>query len=170
MKKKIVTLSSNRKIKKCLREQSQDVVEFNDDLNELVERMIETNAFYHGIGLAAPQVGVNLNVVILDKFPDKKGIVDDFVFPFVLINPKWSPISNQQKECIEGCLSIPKKQYTVSRYEKINVTAQDVNGRNIVFHASDLFSYCIQHECQHLEGILLCDVGKVYFRNDKFKK
>lgn len=152
MKKKyrIITVNDNKSIKKVLRTKSEDVHEITEDIKYLIKRMkeLKTNV---GVGLAAPQLGENLNIIIADD------LENDNKQNIVLINPTWTFLSENMETKEEGCLSLPKRIYNKSRYTNIKVDALDENLNPISFEAKGLFARIIQHECDHLIGKLLCD-------------
>ena len=151
MKKKyrIITTKDNKSIKKILRNISNDVKEITDEISTLITRMKEfkTNI---GVGIAAPQVGENLNIVIVD---DKENNIKNIV----LINPRWRALSNNTDVLNEGCLSVPGFSKRIERYTNIEVEAFDENMNSIKFIANGFFARVIQHECDHLIGKMICD-------------
>lgn len=142
---------------KSLKEPSVPVKKVTEEIKQLVKNMFETMIAGRGIGLAAPQVGLNINVVVMDagkKDPqDEKNLLPN---PFCLINPqiveKSGEISYE-----EGCLSCPDLDVTVDRAQHIIVDALDVAGRPLRHVFEDLEAVCVQHELDHLAGILLTD-------------
>jgi len=136
---------------KDLRIKSRKVVDFKSEkLQQLILDMDETMKKEDGIGLAAPQVGHNINMVLI-------GTHDGTL---VLINPKILRKSWKKDVAEEGCLSFPKIFGLVSRHKKIRVTAFNRDGKKIKFLAEDLFARVIQHEIDHLRGILFIDKAK----------
>jgi peptide deformylase len=114
---------------------------------KLAEEMIETCRKANGIGLAAPQIGKSLRLCIINL--EHMGVP-----PFVLVNPKIIKKSWKKIELEEGCLSIPGVFGTVKRPVKIRVEAQNLNGAKNIFDADGMVSRVIQHEVDHLDGIL----------------
>lgn len=102
-----------------------------------------------GIGLAAPQVG-SLRRVLIYRLPDTQEHQ-------ILLNPQIQPVSEVQVPALEGCLSIPGIQLPVLRYTQIQVTAHDIAGEQHTFQAQDLEARVLQHETDHLNGILILD-------------
>lgn len=150
-----------------LREVSQPVVNFDSKLKKLVEDMLETMYDAKGIGLAAPQVGQLIQLLVIDTRPqDKKGRRYDYddltelekkiSQPLVLINPQIVK-GYGSTTFDEGCLSVPSFFETVKRFEKIDVKAYDVDGNPFEFTVDGLLAICIQHEMDHLEGTLFID-------------
>lgn len=150
-----------------LREVSQPVVNFDSKLKKLVEDMLETMYDAKGIGLAAPQVGQLIQLLVIDTRPqDKKGRRYDYddltelekkiSQPLVLINPQIVK-GYGSTTFDEGCLSVPSFFETVKRFEKIDVKAYDVDGNPFEFTVDGLLAICIQHEMDHLAGTLFID-------------
>lgn len=132
-----------------LREVAEPVRKVNAELKKLIAEMFETMSLENGIGLAAPQVGVNKRVVVLD-------LSHEGIKPFALINPEIIKGSGEDIDN-EGCLSIPGVYLPVRRYTKIKVKARDANDRQTVFEATGLLARAIQHEIDHLDGALFVD-------------
>ncbi len=126
------------------------------DFQRLVDDMIETMIEYHGVGLAAPQVHeeVRLLVAFIDPDPDAA--------PVALINPEITPAADEIELGWEGCLSIPDIRGQVPRHAEITVQALDRQGRRIELSASGFPARVIQHETDHLDGILFCDRMKSF--------
>ncbi len=129
-----------------LREESQPVTEINDEIRKLVEDMFETMYSSNGVGLAAPQVGKNLRLCIIDVGED----------PQVFINPEI--IKKGGKEvCDEGCLSFPGLSEKVERAARVVVRATDLDGSEYELQAEGLLARAVQHELDHLDGVLFID-------------
>ena len=143
-----------------LREISKPVTEFSDALKKLVSDMFETMYDAPGIGLAAVQVGVPLRVLVIDlQEPDPgdeegKRVIRD---PQVFINPVFSDPSEELNHYQEGCLSVPEQYADVVRPAEITVDWQDVDGKAHQKRFDGLMATCIQHEHDHLEGVLFID-------------
>lgn len=131
-----------------LRKSCDEVVTFDQKLKELSERMIDVMRESQGIGLAAPQVGVNKRMFVTEQIKEN--------FPYIFINPKIISKSGFVLST-EGCLSIPGIIIEVKRSQKITMTAQDLNGKFFTIDASDLYSIVLQHEFDHLNGITMLD-------------
>jgi peptide deformylase len=131
-----------------LQQPTEPVTEFNDDLRALVDDMFESMYAAHGIGLAAPQIGVAKRLTVIDlsfqKNPEEK---------IVLINPEIIHKEGKLNE-EEGCLSLPEIREKVSRAAKVRVRAQDANGKWFELDADELLARAFQHEIDHLDGIL----------------
>ena len=148
MIKKIITYPNPILVKKAA-----PVTEFDDDLRELIDSMIETMFDAPGAGLAANQIGVSKRVVVIntsekEQDADRKAIA--------LINPEILHGEGSQVD-VEGCLSVIDYTAKVDRFMKITVRAQDVSGQTQEFEAEEFFARVIQHECDHLEGKLFID-------------
>ncbi|NMG65831.1 peptide deformylase [Azoarcus indigens] len=124
------------------------------ELRELVADMLETMHAAGGVGLAAPQIGVNLRLVIFgfehsERYPDAPSV------PFtILANPVLEPLSEEQVEGWEGCLSVPGLRGWVPRHRRLRYSGFDVEGRAITREVEDFHARVVQHECDHLDGIL----------------
>src|SRR5210317_801275 len=134
---------------------SEPITDFNDtELFSLIDDMIETMKANDGAGLAAPQIGVFKRLVIFgfdqnDRYPDAEAV------PFtVLINPEIKPLSDELENGWEGCLSVPGLRGVVPRYKKINFQGYDQFGKKINRDVEGFHARVVQHECDHLLGIL----------------
>lgn len=129
-----------------LKLKAKKVEKIDDSIKKLINDMIETMKFSNGVGLAAPQVGISLRIIVVD-YEEK---------PIAFINPE---ILEEEGENIdyEGCLSVPGIEVPVKRAEKIVFKAQDINGKVKRYKANGLLARIIQHEIDHLEGILIID-------------
>ena len=123
------------------------VTAFDGKLATLLQDMRDTLIHSGGVGLAAPQIGILRRVVL---------VMDGEEHIIELINPKILESSGEQ-DGLEGCLSIPGVHEEVKRSDRINVSAQSIDGSAIEMEAEDLLAICIQHECDHLDGILFID-------------
>lgn len=121
---------------------------------ELGRRLVAAMAEAPGIGLAAPQIGVSKRVVAIG-LP-----VGLMLSPFVMIDPKVVWRSGNRTALAEGCLSIPGKRFLVRRPDKVKVSFTDLDGRRRLVEAGGLAAKCLQHEIDHLDGVLICDLGE----------
>lgn len=149
-----------------LRETSKEVHKVSRKIADLVQDLFDTMYTYNGVGLAAPQIGVNLRVYVIDA-----STKDNPMKPMVFINPKIIKKSGAIIED-EGCLSFPEAYTPVRRYKNVTVKAQDINGRTFILEAKDgcLLARAIQHEYDHLEGILFIDHCVNRFEADEILK
>jgi peptide deformylase len=124
------------------------------EMEELIADMFETMHAANGAGLAAPQIGVNLQLVIYgfkqnQRYPDAPAVPET-----VLINPVLTPLSDEIDEQFEGCLSVPGLRGVVPRYTRLHYEGVDQFGKPIVRDAEDFHARVVQHEVDHLLGIL----------------
>lgn len=138
-----------------LRLKSQKVTKFDKALRELAKNMYESMDHANGIGLAAPQVGVLQRLIVID-IPEDLDEAGSEHFHTVLVNPEIVKASGEQVS-EEGCLSIPGWYGEVKRFENVTVKGQDLYGKPVKIKASGLPSVCLQHEIDHLDGILFTD-------------
>lgn len=148
---------------KSLREKSKEVHKVSRKIQDLIKDMLDTLYAQNGVGLAAPQVGENYRVFVIDTSSG-----DEPLNPLVFINPK---IIKKSGAFIshEGCLSFPEVYADVRRYANVMVKALDKNGRPFVLEAKDgsLLVKAIQHEFDHLDGILFIDHVRNRFEVEK---
>jgi peptide deformylase len=156
-----------------LRDKAKPVEDLGSaELKRLVADMKETMAFKNGAGLAAPQIGVSQRVVIFGveanpRYPDAEPV------PFtVLVNPKLVMLTREVEEDWEGCLSVPGMRGVVPRYTKLRYTGFDEDGNAIDRVAEGFHARVVQHECDHLDGILypqrMTDLSKLGFNEELF--
>ncbi len=125
------------------------------ELHTLVGDMLETMAAVNGAGLAAPQIGVNLQVVIFGSGQVNPRYPHEPAFPqTVLINPVITPLDDEEQEGWEGCLSVPGMRAIVPRWQRIRYTGFDAKGQKIDRTADGFHARVVQHECDHLIGKL----------------
>jgi peptide deformylase len=125
------------------------------ELRALVADMLETMAAANGAGLAAPQIGVDLQLVIFGSDAINPRYPDAPVVPrTVLLNPVITPLSDAEEEGWEGCLSVPGLRAVVPRWSRIRYQGFDVEGRAIDREADGFHARVVQHECDHLNGVL----------------
>lgn len=144
-----------------LKEKAKPVTTFDSKLKKFVENMIETMYVESGIGLAANQVGSLERVFVVDVSEDGNN-------PLVFINPEITERSGKKKG-EEGCLSIPSYRDVVERSTTITIKAQDISGQEFTLQADGLMAVCIQHELDHLDGILFVD-RLSHLKKQLFKK
>lgn len=152
---------------------AEPVREFNTpELHALIVDMFDTMHAANGAGLAAPQIGVNLQLVIYGfksnaRYPDAPQVPET-----VLINPVLAPLGEQMEEAFEGCLSVPGLRGSVPRYTRLHYEGYDQFGERIVRDAEGFHARVVQHEVDHLLGILyparIRDFGKFGFTSVLF--
>ncbi|PJG86136.1 peptide deformylase [Conservatibacter flavescens] len=132
-----------------LRTVAKPVAQVDDGVREIVDNMFDTMYENEGIGLAATQVNIHQRIITIDIEGDKSN-------QLVLINPEILNASGETG-IEEGCLSVPGFRGLVPRKEKVTVKALDRNGNEFTLEADDLLAICIQHEIDHLNGVLFVD-------------
>jgi len=133
-----------------LRKMSVPITVFDQALQKTVEDMFETMYAFNGCGLAAPQVGLNIRMTVIDCSRNKSQHL-------VLINPEIIEKSGEIREFQEGCLSVPDVYNTVKRNSQVKIRAQNQYGEFYEMEAEDLLADCFQHEIDHLNGTLFID-------------
>jgi peptide deformylase len=156
-----------------LREKAKPIEKFGTpELRALLQDMQETMASKNGAGLAAPQIGVSQRLVIFGveknpRYPDAEEV------PFtVLANPKLVMLTREIEEDWEGCLSVPGMRGVVPRYTKLRYTGFDIEGNPIDRTVEGFHARVVQHECDHLDGILypmrMTDMSRFGFNEELF--
>lgn len=126
------------------------------DLQRLVDDMIDTMVDYEGIGLAAPQVFQSLRLIVVGD-PEADPTDEDGMPLTVLFNPQFTAMSEETASGWEGCLSIPEVRGVVPRSLEVSVRGYDRKGTPVEFIARDFFARVLQHEVDHLDGVLFLD-------------
>jgi peptide deformylase len=149
-----------------LRAKGLEVGEVDDRIRKLAEDMIETMRAANGVGLAAQQVGVPVQLAVIDvsgvedrpseMVVEGKSLEVGAFMPLILLNPRLE-LSQQEEEGVEGCLSFPEISGEIVRASKVKVTAKKLDGTTVEFEAKGLLSRALQHEVDHLHGILFID-------------
>jgi len=149
-----------------LRAKGKRIEQFDDRIRELAANMIETMHAAHGVGLAAQQVGEDLQLTVLDVSAvedrpsmlkvDGTDVDPKTAMPLVLINPEIE-LLGETEIGVEGCLSFPEITGDIERAQSVIVRAQNLEGDTIEFEAGGLLARAIQHEHDHLHGILFID-------------
>lgn len=133
-----------------LRTVAKPVTEITAEVQSIVDDMLETMYAAKGVGLAATQVDIHLRIVVMDFSEEGDS-------PEILINPSYEPIGEEKSEIQEGCLSVPGFFELLDRYEHVRLTAQDRDGNTYTKDHSGLAAVCVQHELDHLQGVLFVD-------------
>ena len=128
--------------------------EINDELRALAEEMFETMESANGVGLACPQIGKNIRMFVAEADDDVKR---------VFINPQIIATSDDSVPYEEGCLSVPQVYENIMRPSKVTVQAQDQNGKKFTLEAEGLLARIVQHENDHLDGVIFIDRGDADF-------
>lgn len=152
----------------ALTRRSDTIPKLSDETRELCDRMIATMQAHDGIGLAAPQIGLNLRLVVLEipmidtapelsfLSPGERALLPQM--PLALIDPKLSHMSTNVGPYLEGCLSIPGVNAEVIRPEFLELEATLLSGETVSYRCGGLLARCLQHEVDHLNGILFIDL------------
>ena len=143
-----------------LRKKSRKVEVIDEDLHRLIDDMYETMYEAQGVGLAAVQIGKLKQLIVIDDYEGTK---------IVLINPERLA-DEGSSEALEGCLSVPERVGKVKRFEKIKINYTDRDGKEKTMEAEDFLARIIQHEMDHLEGILYTDLTDEMYDVDASKE
>jgi peptide deformylase len=136
-----------------LRNIAEPVVELDDELRQFIADLTETMYEKDGVGLAAPQLGRSLRIFVVDTFWFQEG---NKKYPIILINPEFIEFEGEES-LEEGCLSLPEIYANVVRAKKVIIKGFNENWEKVRIEAEDLFARALQHEFDHLEGILFVD-------------
>lgn len=146
-----------------LRRRAEEIPEIDDDLRKLIRDMFETMYDAEGIGLAGPQVGVDRRVIVVD-------VREEGTSPLALINPRIVESAADTDKADEGCLSIPGVSGVVERPTGVVVEALSDSGEPVRIEAEGLLGRCLQHEVDHLDGVLFVDRLSPLKRNMVLKR
>lgn len=141
-----------------LREKAKPVASITPNIQKLLTDMADTMYDAEGVGLAAPQIGILKRVIVMDV-GDDHGLIE-------LVNPEIVSKEGEQFGP-EGCLSIPGLSGDVRRAHKVKVKGLDRNGKEIEIEGTDLLARCIQHEIDHLNGVLFTDLAESTYRSEE---
>ncbi len=136
-----------------LHEKSAKVTKFTPELFKLCKDLIETMYASNGVGLAAVQVGQPIRIIVFDETQERNE-------PKVLINPEITSHSKNKIPSIEGCLSCRGQEREVQRYAKITVKGKTLAGKTVTLKAEGMLARVLQHEIDHLSGVIILDIGK----------
>ena len=159
-----------------LRQKAKRVTTFDERLKKFAKMMLRDMYLARGIGLAAPQIGESVQLIVIDLrqqenneqvFLDGRSLPIALVQPLFLVNPTWRPVNDLQVEKEEGCLSLPDVRGNVHRFFEIVLEYCDLDGNSHRLQCRDLLARCVQHECDHLNGILFIDHLSKKERNDQ---
>jgi len=134
-----------------LRKVASPVAEITDGTRQLLDDMAETMYDAPGIGLAAPQVNISERIIVMDCGRDEEPEL------YKMINPEIIASSQERSVLEEGCLSIPNQTADVERPAHVDVRYLDVDGNEQILHCEGLLAACVQHEIDHLDGVLFID-------------
>ena len=139
-----------------LKKVAEPIEKIDKKIKKLIEDMMDTMAHAEGVGLAAPQVGESVRLIVLDMGEG----------PYEIINPVITSIEGEQ-DGPEGCLSVPIYYGDVVRAKKVTVEGLDRKGKKVQFTGEDLLARAFQHEIDHLDGILYVERAKSLYRQDQ---
>ncbi len=159
-KREILVLPDQR-----LRQVAEPIDKVDDSIKALAKDMLDTMYDAPGIGLAAPQIGEMKRIVVMDL--SKECEPKD---PIVMINPEIQKYSDETVTTEEGCLSIPEIYYDVERPAEVTVRYTDLDGKIVEREATDRLAVCVQHELDHLDGVLYIDYLSRLKRDRVLKK
>ena len=140
-----------------LRRKARKITVFDKDLQVLIDDMIETMRAAPGVGLAAPQVGVSEQLIVVEYGEDEEEDEEAPKKLFVVINPQITAASEETVEGVEACLSVPRMMGEVDRNEKIIVRGFNRHGKPVKYKLKGWLARIFQHEIDHLEGVLFTD-------------
>ena len=160
MKMKILQLPNP-----ILRQKSLEIQKVDENIRRTLDDMLETMYEANGVGLAAPQVGLLQRMLVIDI-----SAKEEAKQPLKMINPKMVWHSDEIQTCSEGCLSIPNQFAPVERYQSVRIEYLDENGQPQNLIASDFLAVAVQHEMDHLDGIIFIDHISALRRNLLLKR
>lgn len=153
---------------KILSKKCEKVTEVNDDIRKLLDDMLETMYADKGVGLAAPQIGIAKRIIVIDDKVSEDGTPG--TNPRFLVNPELIKKSEETFWFNEGCLSVPGQSAEVERHKAVTVKYLDYHGDEQILEAEDYLAVILQHETDHLDGILYIDRISRLKRNMIIKK
>lgn len=142
-----------------LREVAKNVPKVTANIQKLFKDMADTMYDAHGVGLAAPQIGISKRVIVVDPGDEVTGLIE-------MVNPEIISTDEEEVLGIEGCLSIPGINGEVWRKKKITIRGLDRNGKVLLIEAEEFLARIFQHEIDHLNGILFIDIAKTIFERE----
>ena len=138
-----------------------DVKNIDDKILDIIEDLKETLLFGTGLGISAPQVGVNKRIIVLGDKKENIKYNDAEEIPITtMINPTWKKLSEETDIQYEGCISVPMIRGKVERFKNIEVTYYNEKGEKIVKNLNGFFARLVQHECDHLKGVVFLEKVK----------
>lgn len=144
--------------KKC---DKVDVKNINKYILDIIEDLRSTLEYGTGLGIAAPQIGINKRIIVVGAKKENIRYNDAEEIPVTaMINPVWRNLSEDTDVQYEGCMSVPSIRGKVERYKNIELTYYDENGEKIVKKLNGFFARLVQHECDHLDGIVFLEKVK----------
>ncbi len=138
-----------------------NIINNNEDIIDIIEDLKSTLEYGTGLGIAAPQIGVNKRIIVVGAKKENIKYNDAEEIPTTaMINPTWKKLSEDTDVQYKGCMSIPSIRGKVERYKNIELTYYNENGEKIVKKLNGFFARLVQHECDHLNGIVFLEKVK----------
>lgn len=138
-----------------------DIKNINGEISEIIEDLKTTLEFGTGLGIASPQIGVNKRIIVVGAKKENIKYNDAEEIPITaMINPTWRKLSEDTDIQYEGCMSVPVIRGKVKRYKNIELTYFNENGEKVVRQVNGFFARLVQHECDHLDGIVFLEKVK----------
>ena len=138
-----------------------DINNIDSEILDIIEDLKATLDYGTGLGIAAPQIGVDKRIIVVGAKKENIHYEDPEEIPLeAMINPSWEKLSDEKDIQFEGCMSVPVIRGKVERYKKIRLTYYNEKGQKIVKDIKGFFARLIQHECDHLDGIVFLDKVK----------
>lgn len=135
-----------------------DAKNINSDILEIIDDLKTTLEFGTGLGIAAPQVGINQRIIVVGAKKENAKYNDVEDIPVTaMINPSWKKLSEDTDIQYEGCMSVPRIRGKVERYKKIELTYYNEKGEKITKQINGFFARLVQHECDHLDGVVFLE-------------
>ena len=138
-----------------------NIKNINEEILEIIDDLKSTLEFGTGLGIAAPQIGINKRIIVVGAKKENIKYNDAEEIPLMaMINPTWRKTSNETDIQYEGCMSVPIIRGKVERYKDIELTYYDKNGKQIIKEIHGFFARLVQHECDHLDGVVFLEKVK----------
>ena len=135
-----------------------DIENINEDILDIIEDLKSTLEFGTGLGIAAPQIGINKRIIVVGAKKENNKDNDAEEIPVsAMRNPTWKEISKETDIQYEGCMSVPSIRGKVERYKDIELKYYDEKGKQIIKQLHGFFARLVQHECEHLDGIVFLE-------------
>ena len=144
----------------CLNKISEEVniENINSEVLDIIDDLKETLLYGTGYGIAAPQIGINKRIIVVGAKKENVKYNDPEEIPITaMINPSWKNVSDETDLQYEGCMSVPVIRGIVERYKEIELTYYNEQGEKIIKNISGFFARLVQHECDHLDGIVFLE-------------
>lgn len=138
-----------------------EIKKIDNEILDIIEDLKATLEYGTGLGIAAPQIGINKRIIVIGAKKENIQYNDSEEIPItVMINPIWKKLSEETDIQYEGCMSVPSIRGKVERYKKIELTYYNENGEKIEREVTGFFARLVQHECDHLDGIVFLEKVK----------